>query len=138
MASAQFALFTTSGPKYALSVEEGAHIIVALNNLLSYHNGFNSSKWYDSGFAFARIEQVNSKRIAFRYIRFTQYCTVSTWETAIGDLVLEDFRTSVPYLRPFLLQGCSWAAVSNGYAWLDYYLLDDNEATPDHQSFECK
>ncbi|XP_057820819.1 uncharacterized protein LOC131033600 [Cryptomeria japonica] len=130
------ALFeTSSGREQDLTVEEGAAVYVALNNLLATFNGFDTSKWFDSGFAYANVQNINGKRIAIRYARWTQLCTVGTWENARGDLVLEDFRTTVTYLRPYLLQGYSWAAVSNGYAWLDYYLLDKDEATLQLPSF---
>ena len=83
------------------------------------------------------MQNINGKRIAIRYERWTQLCTVDTWENAKGDLVLEDFRTTVTYLRPYLLQGYSWAAVSNGYAWLDYYLLHKSEPTLRLPSFNA-
>ncbi|XP_059076268.1 uncharacterized protein LOC131033549 [Cryptomeria japonica] len=128
-AQPSLALFETSSVgKNGLKVEEGADVYVALNNLLENLDGFRESKWFDSGFAFASVKSINDKHIAIRYVRWTQSCTVGDWESATGNSVLEDFRRTVTYLRPYLLQGYSWASVSNGYAWVDYYLLDKDEA----------
>ncbi|GLJ28994.1 hypothetical protein SUGI_0572290 [Cryptomeria japonica] len=125
-----FALFqTSSGREQDLTEEEGAAVFVALTNLLETFNGFDTSNWFDSGFAYANVHKIKDKRIAIRYARWTELCTIGTWEKARGDLVLKDFRTTVTYLRPYLLQGYSWAAISNAYAWLDYYLLHKDEAT---------
>ncbi|GLJ36289.1 hypothetical protein SUGI_0728600 [Cryptomeria japonica] len=119
---------TSSGMEGGLSLQEGASVYVALNNLLNF-DGFDTTDWFESGVAFANVHTINGKSIALRYACWTQYCTVGTWETTRGDLVLDDFRTSVTYLRPFLLQGFSWAAVSNGYAWLDYHLFPTDATT---------
>ncbi|GLJ28990.1 hypothetical protein SUGI_0572250 [Cryptomeria japonica] len=130
-AQTSLAVFETSSVgKNGLKVEEGADVYVELNNLLENLDGFHDmeSKWFDSGFAFASVKSVNDKHIAIRYARWTQSCTVGDWESATGNSVLEDFRRTVTYLRPYLLQGYSWASVSNGYAWVDYYLLDKDEA----------
>ncbi|GLJ36581.1 hypothetical protein SUGI_0735350 [Cryptomeria japonica] len=118
-----FAVFQASSPDKGLTSEEGAAVYVKLINLLNL-----DKDWYDSGFSFADVHTMNGKRVALRYKRWTQDCTVGTWESATRGLVVEDFRTTVPYLRPFLLEGFSWAAVSNGYAWIDYFLFPD-EAT---------
>ncbi|KAH9329092.1 hypothetical protein KI387_001200, partial [Taxus chinensis] len=120
------ALFTRSGGgEGALSPQDGAAIAVALSNLMT-PNKISTSKHYYSGLAIAEVHKLTTPNVVItRYVRWTEYCTVGTYESVPGQWLLRDFKATIPYLRPYALQGYSWASVSNAYAFLDYYVTDN-------------
>ncbi|KAH9295707.1 hypothetical protein KI387_039295 [Taxus chinensis] len=54
---------------------------------------------------------------------WTEYYIVGTYEFVPGQWLPRDFKATIPYLRPYALQGYSWASVSNAYAFLDCYVM---------------
>ncbi|KAH9291592.1 hypothetical protein KI387_043219, partial [Taxus chinensis] len=89
---------------------------VAINNLMT-PNKISTSKHYYSGLAFAEVHKLTTPNVIItRYVRWIEYCTVGTYESVPGQWLLHDFKVTIPYLRPYALQGYSWASyVTDNY-----------------------